>query len=464
MNRPGADPGSFRDPSGRVFLIGDKVYRSVTDFGAADYEFVRDSGVIERLQADGWVIAGSPVACDVLGEYAADARHVIEHPRLPFISYPYEWPFPALKAAALHHLKIQRAALDAGVALSDASAYNIQFRGTEPVFIDLLSFRRYREGEIWAGHRQFCEQFLNPLLLRAKLGVPHNAWYRGSPEGISADDMRRILPWTKKLSRNVLLHVVTQSALQKSPLSSANSGLAKEFQFPLSAYRRMLAKLQSWIETLEPTQAAKTTWQDYSKTHSYADEETVAKREFVAKFAAATRPKILWDLGCNIGDFSAVALANGAGLSCAFDYDQGALDLAFARAAQERLPLQPLYLDAANPSPSQGWNERERSGLAARADADAILALAFVHHLAIGRNIPLEDIVDWLVGLARFGVIEFVPKQDPMVQQLLALREDIFPDFTEEHFSACLSARAKIIETKSVTETGRTLVWFERHR
>ncbi len=330
------------------------------------------------------------------------------------------------------------------------------------MFIDLLSFRRYRDGEMWAGHRQFCEQFLNPLLLRAKLGVPHNAWYRGTPEGISADDLRRVLPWTKKLSRNILLHVVTQSALQKSAISSKDSGLAKQFQFPKSAYQRMLTKLQSWIETLEPAHASKTTWQDYAKTHSYADDEAVAKREFVGKFAAATKPQMLWDLGCNIGDFSAIALANGAGLSCAFDYDQGALDLAFARASDEGLMLQPLFLDAANPSPNQGWNQRERGGLAARANADAILALAFVHHLAIGRNIPLDSVVDWLVGLAPRGVIEFVPKQDPMVQQLLALREDIFADYTDEHFTACLSARAKIVDSKTVTEAGRRLVWFDK--
>lgn len=144
------NPGSFRDPSGRIYHRGDKVYRTVTDHGAAEFEFVRASGLIDRLVADGMLLPGEVVAPDILGEYGRDARYVIEHPRLPFISYPYEWPFPALKAAAMLHIGVHLAALEHGVTLSDASAYNVQFRGTTPVFIDLLSLRRYRDGEFWA--------------------------------------------------------------------------------------------------------------------------------------------------------------------------------------------------------------------------------------------------------------------------------------------------------------------------
>ncbi|MDH3737615.1 MAG: class I SAM-dependent methyltransferase [Alphaproteobacteria bacterium] len=428
--------------------------------GAEDFEFVRDTGLIERLQRDGGLIASETVATDVLGDASADARYVVEHPRLPFVSHPYEWPFSALKAAALHHLNIHLAALAEGVTLSDASAYNIQFLGVQPLFIDLLSFRRYRDGEMWSGHRQFCEQFLNPLLLRSKLGVAHNAWYRGTQEGISAGDLRRLLPWTKKMSRNVLLHVIAQAAFQKSAVPSGKSSLATEFRFPLQKYQQLLSNMRRWIERLEPADTGKTVWQDYAGTHSYSADEFAVKTDFVARFCAATKPKVIWDLGCNIGDFSKVALENGAELSCAFDFDQGALEAAFARASSERLMMQPLLLDAANPSPNQGWNECERKGLRERANADGMLALAFIHHLAIGRNIPLADLIDWLVGLAPQGIIEFVPKADPKVQELLALREDIFPQYTEECFRQFLSSRADIVEVVTVTETGRKLFWF----
>lgn len=463
MNDVHPDPGSFRDPRGQIFHIGDRIFRSVTQAGADDYEFVRDSGLIERLQNDGRLIVSTSVAKDVLGDHARDVVYVLEHPRLPLVSYPYEWPFPALKAAALHHLDIQLEALSDSVALSDASAYNIQFRGVQPVFIDLLSFRRYRDGEMWSGHRQFCEQFLNPLLLRAKLGVPHNAWYRGAQEGIGAADLRRLLPWRKKLSRNVLIHVVAQAALQRTDLAQKDASLATEFKFPRKKYRDLLTKMRAWIATLEPADKGKTVWKDYAQTHNYADAELSAKKDFIAHFCAAVEPQILWDLGCNTGEFSKVALENGAALSCAFDFDQGALEAAFARATHEHLMLQPLWLDAANPSPNQGWNEAERRGLKTRANADALLALAFVHHLAIGRNIPLRAVVDWIVDLAPQGVIEFVPKDDPKVIQLLALREDIFPDYSEANFRQFLLARASIVETRTVTDSGRVLFWFRRN-
>jgi ribosomal protein L11 methylase PrmA len=444
------------------------VYRTIASRARDDFEFVRGTGLIDRLVRDRRLIASdlaslSGFADGLPGAFDDGIALVVEHPRLPFISYPYEWPFPALKAAALLHLGIQLDALDAGVALSDASAFNIQFRGARPVFIDLLSFRRYRDGEMWTGHRQFCEQFLNPLLLRAKCGIAYNAWYRGTQEGITAGDLRRLLPWASKLSRNVLLHVIAQSAFQKAPMTPSTNGKALlKTQFPTVSYRRMLTGLRAWIETLEPADTGKTVWQDYATSHSYADDEIAAKQDFIAEFARAVTPALMWDLGCNTGDYSAIALNNGAKTAIGFDMDQGSLELAFARAVDGDLPFTPLYLDGANPTPSQGWNERERQGLAGRASADAVVALAFVHHLAIGRNIPLPDLAAWLTGLAPHGVAEFVPKQDPMVQRLLALREDIFPDYTLEHFQHCLSQHAVIVEARPVTQTGRTLIRYQR--
>ena len=465
MSEVRANPGSFRDPSGRIFHLNDRVFRTVTGFAADEYEFIRNCGLIDRLVADDMLLPGEPVAPDVLGRHGREAKYVIEHPRLPLISYPYEWCFPALKAAALLHLDIQLAALDAEVTLSDASAYNVQFCGTKPIFIDLLSFRRYREGEIWAGHRQFCEQFLNPLLLRSELGVVHNAWYRGALEGIGADDMRSLLPWYKKLSPNVLTHVVLQVALQKSAGKTSRANTKNALagaSLPQAAYRKMLIKLRRWIESLVPAGGGKTTWKDYVRFHNYSSEEEAAKRKFVAEFASTVKPALLWDLGCNTGEYSEVALKNGAQHVIGFDIDHGALDAAFARGRDKKLSFQPLFFDSANPAPNQGWAQVERMGFNSRADSDAVLALALVHHLAIGRNIPLPDLIRWLVSLAPRGVIEFVPKQDSKVQELLSLREDIFFDYSEENFLKCLLDRGRIVKSNKITASGRTLVWFER--
>jgi ribosomal protein L11 methylase PrmA len=174
------------------------------------------------------------------------------------------------------------------------------------------------------------------------------------------------------------------------------------------------------------------------------------------------KPKQLWDIGCNTGDYSEVALTSGATQVVGFDFDQGALERAYARAKAKTLNFLPLFQDGANPSPDQGWANAERKSVMSRGPADAIVALAFEHHLAIGRNIPLPGVVDALVKMAPQGVIEFVQKKDPTVQQLLALREDIFPDYTPETFETAMKARARIVKQETVSASGRTLYWYDR--
>jgi ribosomal protein L11 methylase PrmA len=460
--------GSFRDPSGRVYEINGQIFRTVSASFAAEFEFVESTGLLRRLIADNLLLPFEQAdAGDLRARFPRDIKHVLQIPRLRFVSYPYEWPFSALKAAALLHLEIQLTALEFGVTLTDASAYNIQFQGVRPVFIDHLSFRRYRPGEIWTGHRQFCEQFLNPLLLRALFGVPHNAWYRGTQEGIKAQELSRILKWRHHLRWNVLAHVVLQSFFQRS-VESDNVKLDKETlsanALSLAAFQRVLKKLHSWISKLTPADSGKTVWQEYAKTHSYSSEEVERKKRFVSDFVRRETPKLIWDLGCNTGDYCVAALEAGAEYAVGFDYDQGAVELAFARAGEQNLAFLPLFFDAANPSPNQGWKEQERYGFQTRASADAVLALALIHHLAISRNVPLDQLLDWITGLAPRGVIEFVPKSDPMVQSLLRHREDIFSDYTKEAFLNYLDRNAKITNTEIVSSTGRLLVSYTRRQ
>jgi ribosomal protein L11 methylase PrmA len=459
----GAEPASFRDPSGHVFVQGERVFRTVTPRAAADYEFVRDLGLLERLAEEGRLVTSAEVDRDLLGP-AADLRYLLEHARIGYVSFPYEWPFPALKAAALLHLDLHLELLEHGVTLSDASAYNVQFQGARPIFIDVLSLRRYREGEYWLGHRQFCEQFLNPLLLRALAGVAHNAWYRGSLEGIGVLEIARLLPLRRKLSWNVISHVVLQAKLHRAAIAKPQENIDKVRRRQLSkaAFCGLLGQLRHWIARLEPADTGPTVWGGYAEGHSYGSQEEQAKRRFVAEFVERTRPRLLFDLGCNTGDYAALALEAGAASVVGFDSDQRALETAFARAAAGSLAFLPLYLDAANPSPDQGWQQIERAGFGRRAKADAVLALAFEHHLAIGRNVPLDQTVAWLTGVAPSGVIEFVPKTDPTINRMLALREDIFTDYDEAAFTRCLTQAARIARSEIVSAHGRRLFWYER--
>ena len=455
------EPGSFRDPAGRVFRAGERVIRAVLEAGAHNFARANQSGILRKLADSGKLVDFTDVT-DRAAEWGFEkAKVLLAHPCIPFISYPYEWSFSLHKAAALAHLDLHLELLDQGFTLSDATAYNVQFDGVRPIFIDHLSVRPYVEGEIWAGHRQFCMQFLNPLLMWSLLDLQPNHWFRGSLEGIAPEDLAKLIPMRKRLNWTVLTHVIAQAAMQKRSVKTATgSAKYRSAKLPRTNFEGMLRGLRSAIAGLE-VPSHKTVWGDYAGKTSYAEPETQAKHAFVRDMVAAVSPDLLYDIGCNSGDYSKSALEAGAGKVIGFDFDHGALEIAYRRAHLEGLDLLPVWLDAANPSPAQGWSQAERMGVSDRAKPDALLALAFIHHIAIGRNVPLDMTIDWLVSLAPAGVLEFPHKEDPMVQILLSQRPDIFPDYHNEAFVSLLSQHARIVRSADVLPT-RTLYWFDR--
>ncbi len=458
------DPASFRDPAGQVLESDDgRIFRIVRPQARDDFQAAHASTRVAELIESGALIAAQESPADVPAEWTPPESLLIEHPRVPFLSYPAEWPFSALKAAALLHLDLQLKLLDDDLTLSDASAFNIQFIGPHPIFIDWLSLRRYREGEYWAGHAQFCDEFLNPLLLSALRGVPHHAWLRSLQDGIPRNELARLLPWRAYLSPRIWTHVLLPLYLERRVRSRRKlETQAHRRPLPRKAYRGLLLQLRHWIQTLNPP-ALSTPWGRYTSDTSYSASDAQAKKAAVEAFVGARRPEQLWDLGCAGGEFSEAALQAGAKTVIGFDADCGALEQAFTRTQKQRLHLLPLYQDFTNPTPAQGWQHQERRSLQDRSrQADALLALALTHHLAISRNLPLEQIAAWLTGLAPCGLVEFVPRGDSRVDDLLALRDREFPEYTPENFEQAMAKHAHLQPATEATTTGRRLYIFER--
>ncbi|MCF8493394.1 MAG: 50S ribosomal protein L11 methyltransferase [Sphingomonadaceae bacterium] len=458
--------GSYRDPAGRVYVADGRILRTVAPIASAQYEHIRDTGILSQVISEGYVVGTQELPRNDWPAGLSSAAYVLEHERVPYVSYPYEWSFSQLKAAALLHLDLQLNLFERGAVLTDASAYNVQFIGSRPVFIDVLSIVPYMPGQYWTAHRQFCEQFLNPLLLRALKGVPHNAWFRGSLEGIQTVDLASLLSFWNKLSWRVLTQVTLPAQLHRQALRNPKAAVGRvrgQRKFPEAGYRGFLTQLRGWIASLRPRSGDDTVWQEYAVANTYEQQEAAEKREVVQSFVSKIFPQTLLDLGCNTGDYSIAALQAGAGRVVGFDFDNNAIDKAFERSKAEQLPFLPLLLDAANPSPQQGWMQHERSGFGERAEADAVIALAFEHHLAIGKNIPLDQVVDWIVKMAPVGLVEFVEKSDETVGRMLALREDIFTSYHREAFEAALTSRAVITAKTLVSSGGRTIYEFARN-
>jgi ribosomal protein L11 methylase PrmA len=457
------DPGSFRDPSGRILRSGSRIFRAVYSHGAPAYEAARDAGILVRSVERGQLLPFGEIAVDTIGDVGEAPAYLLEHPRLDFVSHPYEWTFSALKSAALLQLDFHIDLLADGFSLSDATAYNVQFQGTRPVFIDHLSVVQYDPGTGWAGQRQFAMQYLGPLLLWSKRGIAPNAWFRGSLEGLPPEDVAPLLRLRDRLSFNVLAHIFGPAAVYRRSLQQGlNQPAPKPRELARPRLDSILKSLRGYVAGLAYP-SGKTIWDDYASRNSYDDERRSAKHAFIARHVEVVSPSLLFDIGCNSGDYSQAALDAGAKSVVGFDFDFGALERAYSRFSASKAQVLPLWLDATNPSPSQGWAARERLGLSERSSADMLLALALIHHLAIAKNVPLDMAVDWLMGLAPCGIIEFPNKQDPMVKELLRARPDIFPDYTEEAFLTHVAAHGTIVEQTHLGEGGRLIVAYRRN-
>ena len=455
------DPGSYRDPSGRVLTSGKRVFRAVFEPGREGFERALAAGVFDRSIARSQLLGLRQVDPQVVPGISPTPCYLLEHPWLDFVSYPYEWCFSALKSAALMHLNLQLDLLAEGFALSDATAYNVQFNGTRPVFIDHLSIVPYTDGEQWLAHRQFTMQFLAPLILWAKKGIAPNPWYRGSLEGVPPEDLLPLLSFRDKLSFTVIAHIVGQSRLQARAIAAGENSQDPRASLPAKRFEAILIGLRDYIAGLSLPNA-KTVWSDYDTNNSYDAEMAATKHAFVAKLAAEIQPAQLFDIGCNSGDYTQTAIDHGARHVVGFDFDFGALEQAFARFSKADAPVLPLWLDATNPSPAQGWAHAERKSFSQRSQADSLIALAVIHHLAIARNVPLEMAVDWLMSLAPTGIIEFPDKSDAMVRRLLSTRKDIFPDYTEQAFVSHVGARGRIVESQRIESGSRLLLRYDR--
>lgn len=455
------EPGSYRDRNGCVFYRGNRIFRGLSKAALENWEALQRAPFFEANRKSGKIVDTWSVDPQKEGLAEGSWAGIVEHARIPFISYPYEWPFGMLKDAALLHLDLMCQALACGMILRDSSPYNIQWNGVHPVFIDIPSFAPLRKGEPWVGYRQFCELFLYPLMLQAYKGADFRPWLRGRIDGIPAEDMRRLMSARDLLRPGVLLHVVAQSALQQRYSSkgvNVKSQLATA-GFDKSLIKRNVNKLADLVAKLVPP-PIKTEWSDYDRTHSYDEKEFQRKLEFVRAAAATRRWRLVWDLGCNTGTFSRVA-AEHADYVVAMDGDWMAIERFYQheKAGGASRTILPLVVNLADASPNQGWRGAERKGLAERGRPELTLCLALIHHIVISANIPLADFIDWLASLGTAVVIEFVGRDDEMVQILLANRDDQYDDYQPDIFRQLLAARFDIRAEQDL-KSGKRRIYF----
>jgi len=474
------DCGSFRDPDGYIVQRGERIFRVILPTAVERWRQFAGSGLAAELQSAGLLVETRELDEPTLpGDFPVPSGAlVLEHERIPFISYPYEWTFHMLRDAALLQLDIMDRVLRHNWILKDATAYNVQFRGVTPLFIDVLSFAPLGPGEPWAGYNQFCRMLLYPLMLEAYKQVPFQPWLRSELEGIDPIIVSQMFRGLGRWRRGVLSHVTAQAYLQRKFAASAHSvrkQIASAGMTP-QMIARNVKKLRELVQGLEPPRQS-TTWSDYSRGH-YPEDALARKEALVSGCVAGGRFGLVWDLGCNDGRFSRLVAAS-AQTVVAMDADAGSIDrlygelrkdsgspanLAVGLAGVKEQPanILPLLMNLANPSPAQGWAGSERASLSDRGRPDLTLALALVHHLVISGNVPLAAVVQWMAGITRELVIEFISKDDVMVQRLLLNKDDTYTDYRREAFEQYLERWFKIESRTELPGGTRTLYHARR--
>ncbi len=451
--------GSFRDPDGFVFTRGGSFYRQINRSYKECYDRLIESGLYKRLVEDDLMVPHEEA--DPAFRVNESAYKILKPETVPFVSYPYEWSFGQMKAAAAVTLTIQRRALEAGLCLKDASAYNIQFVRGKPKLIDTSSFGLYKEGAPWVAYGQFCRHFLAPLALTSYTDVRLARLMLVHIDGIPLDLAEKLLPRTTKLRLRLLVHIHLHARSQRQFANGAPSEKRASASMSLRAMKGLIDNLASTVNLLVWT-PAHGAWAGYYEDNSYDATSLGEKRRIVSTFLDDVTGGWVWDLGANTGMFGKMAAQKGFQV-VAWDSDPQCVEICYQEACRENeTNILPLILDLTNPSPSIGWESAERLSLLERGPADVVMALALIHHLAIANNVPLDRVAEFLARAGRRLIVEFVPKGDPMVEKLLSTREDIFGDYRRERFEEAFGEYFTTDRMEPVADSGRLIYLMSR--
>lgn len=446
---------SFRDPGGSVRITHDRVIRTVFPEGEPNLNACLDSPAARRFVEAGALIETLPLAGDQ-----------VEHPRIPFISYPWEWPPAMLHAAAMLTLDLGAELLEEGLGLKDATPSNVLFRGPRPVFIDILSIeKRDPLDPIWLADAQFARTFLIPLLLNRRTGYPIHELFMFHRDGLTPGETVNRLPrlrrWFPPDLGLVTLPARAEHLSGDNLYQSRRARDAGEARFILS---HRLQALRKNLVRLAPVAGA-SAWSNYETAcPSYSQEQQNVKRGFVEDALREIKPSRTLDVGSNTGEFSLMAAAAGSSV-VAIDSDSEAVAALWRAATAAGADILPLVVDFARPTPAAGWRCQEHAGFPERCDGffDCALLLAITHHLMVTDQIPLDQIFAAAASLTtRWLIVEYIGPADPMFHRLARGRDAMYTWYNRDVFEDHARRTFDIVRHLDIPSSDRAIYLLRR--
>jgi SAM-dependent methyltransferase len=447
---------SFRDPCGRTFVGADRVIREVQPSGWPTLQAFLKTALCEELVGN-----GALVSTKTLSE--GERFSVVEHEKIPFPSYAFEWAPEMLEAAGHLTLDLTERSLEYGFGLKDASPSNVLFLGPRPVFIDVLSFERRLPGDpLWLPYGQFVRTFLLPLLMDRRLDVSLQSTFLANRDGLEPETIYHASGLTRRFrspffSLSTLPTWLGRTKKGKSVETCKQRTVSDDrAQFALG---RLYRTARKQLQQSAKGQSRETRWTPYEHECPYASHQIVEKRTFVESVLKKYRFRRVLDVGCNSGTFSRLASQLGSDV-VAIDSDRAVIGRLWEKARSEKLSILPLVIDIARPSPAAGWRNLENESFLDRSRGyfNCILLLGILHHLLVTERIPLDSILELAADLTTHSaVVEYIGRDDPMFQALLRGRDHLHHDFTPLRFEEACEKRFRVIEKMGIPDSSRVV-------
>jgi SAM-dependent methyltransferase len=470
---------SFRDPAGRVLMVDGRVLRFINNSGIDAFQsflasdtsqnFLNNNSLVQAFILDTAKLSELQENVEAQSLFQElDGGLLVEHERVPFPSFPYEWAPEMLHRAATLTLDLAESLLTENFGLKDATPYNILFRGPAPVFVDWLSVeRRHPNNSTWLAYAQFTRTFLLPLLANKYFALPLDQLLIAHRDGLEPETIYRLCGPLKKLHPRFLDLVSLPTWFASRSVRHEQTLYGERFYSSAEQARFVLKwqfkRLRQHLRKLAPPVNKASAWSDYA-FNIHTENYTLEKRAFVESVLRELGPRSVLDIGCNTGYCSAIAARYGARV-VAIDQDSEVIGETWRMAINEDLDILPLVVNIARPSPSVGWRNQECQSFLDRARGafDAVLMLAIVHHMLVTERIPLEQILELSAELTTDAlVIEFIAPDDPMFRHLARGRDELCRDLTQQSFELECRRFFEIARCWRLAESNRWLYLLRR--
>jgi SAM-dependent methyltransferase len=450
---------SYRDTAARVVKKETGYYRYIFHEYKAEYDHLMKSGLYQELIQKELLIEHQEIEVDTDDP---KVYKLLLPNQIPFQSYPFEWSYTQWRKSILAYLRINHIALKYGMILKDATPYNFYLTGGKAVMFDTSSFMFFKENDSWIAYRQFCEEFLSPVVLMLYNGSEWSKLTMANLRGMPLSFVSKQLPLKSWFNLTTLLHIHIHSKYSgynqlEQKESKKNKG------FTLEEIKSLQKMIISTLSKWEKPYQYKSHWSTYYENDIESQEYLKDKEATIRKWLEIIKPKSVIDLGSNTGKFSFIA-AEYAERVISIEGDEKCVDEIEEQINVRKLDnIYTLLGNVAEPSPTMGFLNNGTESIYKRGCSDVVLGLALVHHLHISNRLSFEQISLIFASFSNeYLIVEFITITDNKVQLLIKDKKVDLNNYNQDAFINALKIWFEINEIVELNKSKRVLYFLER--